>query len=92
MRDIVKAINDRQHLPANGNRDWPFHIVLGANVEKSGGQTLDFWPLCGNDRYYNPSILFKDYIDAIAACWPTGAGAKVIISLLYYPWATLDTS
>lgn len=88
VRDLVKTVNDRQHLSSNGNRDWPFHIVLNADQEG----TKNFWPICGNDRYYDPDIRFKDYIDAIAACWPTGAGAKVIISLFYYPWSSNNWS
>ena len=86
VRDLVRTINDRQHQPANGDRDWPFHIVLGASVEGSH----DFWPLRSgyNDRYYDPDPRFKNYIDAIATFQPAGAGARVIISLFYYPWET----
>ncbi len=82
IRDLVRTINDRQHLTANGGRRWPFHIVLGADHEGPG----NFWPVSGMDRRYNPNIQFKRYIDAIAACPPTGAGASVVISLYYYPW------
>lgn len=88
IRDVVKTINDRQHLPANGSRDWPFNIVIGADKEG----TSDFWPVYINDRYYNPDPQLKNYIDAIAADWPAGAGAKVIISLYYYPWASRNWS